>query len=112
GCTAHYVYERRYPPLVNAAKPTATAIEAAGRLVGQERVDGATPPIMGSEDFSFMLEKKSGAYIMIGNGVDSQGGCHFVHTPLYDFNDEILTLGAAYWVSLVQVELGGGASPA
>ena len=57
-----------------------------------------------------MLEKKPGAYIMIGNGGDEQPrGCHHVHTPLYDFNDKILTMGAAYWLNLVQLELGDAA---
>jgi hippurate hydrolase len=53
-----------------------------------------------------MLQKKPGAYIMIGNGGDANGGCAHVHTPLYDFNDEILTMGTAYWVNLVSKELG------
>jgi hippurate hydrolase len=65
-----------------------------------------TAPLAGAEDFAFMLEKKPGAYIMIGNGGDGEGGCQNVHSPLYDFNDEILTTGAAYWVNLVQLELG------
>ena len=67
-------------------------------------------PIAGAEDFAFMLEKKPGAYIMIGNGGTGEGGCHNVHSPLYDFSDEILTTGAAYWVNLVQVELGDAAA--
>ncbi len=55
-----------------------------------------------------MLERKPGAYIMIGNGGDDSGGgdCAYVHTPRYDFNDQILALGAAYWVELVGLELG------
>ena len=65
-----------------------------------------TPPISGAEDFAFMLEKKPGAYIMIGNGGTEEGGCHNVHSPLYDFNDEILTTGAAYWVNLVPTRAG------
>jgi hippurate hydrolase len=101
-----YHYERRYPPLVNAAEQTALAVQAAALTVGREKVDADTPPLTGAEDFAFMLEKKPGAYIMIGNGGTPEGGCHYVHTPLYDFNDEILTLGAAYWVNLVKLELG------
>jgi hippurate hydrolase len=54
-----------------------------------------------------MLEKKPGAYILIGNGGSIEdGSCHYVHTPHYDFNDQILVTGAAYWVNLVDVELG------
>ena len=74
--------------------------------MGRENVEPNTPPISGAEDFAFMLEKKPGAYIMIGNGGTEEGGCHNVHSPLYDFNDAILTTGAAYWVNLVQLELG------
>ena len=77
--------------------------------VDGDKVDPNTPPITGAEDFAFMLEKKPGAYIMIGNGGDKEGGCHYVHSPLYDFNDAILTTGAAYWVNLVQLELGDDA---
>jgi hippurate hydrolase len=77
--------------------------------VGAENVEPNTPPITGAEDFAFMLEKKPGAYIMIGNGGGEEGGCHHVHSPLYDFNDAILTTGAAYWVNLVQLELGDAA---
>jgi amidohydrolase len=106
GCTAESKYLRRYPALVNNVEQTSLAVEAAAMTVGRENVDPNTPRISGAEDFAFMLEKKPGAYIMIGNGGPDEGGCHNVHSPLYDFNDRILTTGAAYWVNLVQVELG------
>jgi amidohydrolase len=106
GCTAESKYLRRYPALVNAVEQTSLAVEAAALTVGRENVDPNTPRISGAEDFAFMLEKKPGAYIMIGNGGPDEGGCHNVHSPLYDFNDRILTTGAAYWVNLVQLELG------
>jgi amidohydrolase len=106
GCTAESKYHRRYPALVNAVEQTSLAVEAAAMTVGRDKVDPNTPRISGAEDFAFMLEKKPGAYIMIGNGGPDEGGCHNVHSPLYDFNDHILTTGAAYWVNLVQVELG------
>jgi hippurate hydrolase len=111
GCTVDYYSQRRDPPLVNHAEQTGLAMQAAARLVGGENVDGNTPPRTGAEDFAFMLEKKPGAYIMIGNGGGEQpgGDCAYVHTPTYDFNDKILPLGAAYWVSLVELELGPGA---
>jgi hippurate hydrolase len=109
GCTADYHYLRRYPPLVNKPEQTEIAIHAAALTVGENNVDGNLTPLTGAEDFAFMLEKKPGAYIMIGNGGDAAGGCHYVHTPLYDFNDGILTTGAAYWVNLVQLELGAAA---
>src|SRR4051794_22152763 len=108
GCAAEFTYQRRYPPLVNAKEQTEVAIAAAAATAGAANVDGKTTPLTGAEDFAFMLEKKPGAYIMIGNGGDatSPGGCHNVHTPLYDFNDEILATGAAYWINLVAAELG------
>ncbi|HEX2888486.1 M20 aminoacylase family protein [Vineibacter terrae] len=109
GCSVDYTYQRRYPPLVNTADQTAIAIAAAAATVGAENVDGNAAPITGAEDFAFMLEKKPGAYIMIGNGGDEAGGCHYVHTPLYDFNDEIIVTGAAYWLNVVQQELGAAA---
>ena len=109
GCTAESKYLRRYPALINAVEQTSLAVEAAALTVGRENVEPNTPPISGAEDFAFMLEKKPGAYIMIGNGGTGEGGCHNVHSPLYDFNDAILTTGAAYWVNLVQLELGDAA---
>ena len=105
GCTADVHYDRRYPPLVTHAEQTATSVMVASALVGAENVIANAPPITGSEDFAFMLEAKPGGFIMIGNGVAPDGSFHYVHTPRYDFNDEILTLGAGYWVGLVQQEL-------
>jgi len=110
GCTAESKYLRRYPALVNSVEQTSLAVEAAAMTVGRDKVDPNTPRISGAEDFAFMLEKKPGAYIMIGNGGTVEGGCHNVHSPLYDFSDDILTTGAAYWVNLVQVELGDAAA--
>ena len=105
GCTADVHYDRRYPPLITHAEQTAASVMAASALVGAENVIANAPPITGSEDFAFMLEAKPGGFIMIGNGVAPDGSFHYVHTPRYDFNDEILTLGAGYWVGLVQQEL-------
>ena len=107
GCTAEYHYLRRYPSLRNAPEQTALALKAAALTVGADKTDGDVEPLTGAEDFAFMLEKKPGAYILIGNGGSiSDGSCHYVHTPHYDFNDQILVTGAAYWVNLVDVELG------
>jgi hippurate hydrolase len=105
GCTAVVDYDRRYPPLVNHAEQTDVCVAAATALVGEGKVNGEGPQLTGSEDFSFMLEARPGGFVMIGNGVAPDGSFHDVHTPNYDFNDAILTLGAGYWVSLVQEEL-------
>jgi hippurate hydrolase len=108
GCSAEVVYERRYPPLITHAEPTAVSVVAASALVGADKVDSDCSRITGSEDFSFMLQTRPGGFIMIGNGSAADGSAHHVHTPNYDFNDEILTLGVAYWVQLVRTELGSG----
>jgi amidohydrolase len=106
GCTAEVVYNRRYPPLVTHAKQTAISIAAAATLVGVSNVETDCPAVTGSEDFSFMLDTRPGGFIMIGNGSSPDGSTHHVHTPNYDFNDEILLLGSAYWIQLVRAELG------
>jgi hippurate hydrolase len=94
-----------YPVTINSPDETASAIRAAIAVAGEPCVDTAPTPSMGAEDFAFMLQQKPGCYIWIGNG-SSQGNC-LLHNPNYDFNDEILPLGAAYWVKLVENELPG-----
>ncbi|MGD0105286.1 MAG: M20 aminoacylase family protein [Rhodopila sp.] len=106
GCSAEVIYDRRYPPLITHAEPTLISVAAASALVGADNVVTDCPPFTGSEDFSFMLQSRPGGFIMIGNGTAPDGSIHHVHTPAYDFNDEILTLGVAYWVQLVRTELG------
>ena len=102
-CTATLRYERRYPATVNAPAETAFAANVAEALVGPEHVDRNFEPDMGSEDFAFMLEQKPGCYILIGNGPE-EGGC-LLHNPHYDFNDEVLPLGASYWARLAETAL-------
>src|SRR6202048_1260962 len=81
GFTAVSKYHRRYPALINAAEQTSIAVEAAAMTVGRENVEANTSPLAGAEDFAFMLEKKPGAYIMIGNGGNGGGGRQKVHLP-------------------------------
>ena len=109
GCTAEVVYDRVCQQTVNDPEHAALAAKAAASLVGEDAVDANTPPITGGEDFSDMLRVKPGAFIFIGNGVGPDGSFHSVHTPHYDFNDDILTLGAGYWVTLVRQELAAAA---
>ena len=90
-------------PLVNAPDETEFAANIAASLVGEDNVDRNRSLIMASEDFSYMLDACPGAFINIGNG-DEEGSCE-VHNPGYDFNDEALTLGAAYWSQLVETRL-------
>jgi amidohydrolase len=96
-------YRHGYPGVVNTANETAAAVAAAASLVGGEQVDAGIKPMMGSEDFSFMLQQRPGAYIGIGAGESENDPP--VHNPYYDFNDAILPLGAAYWVALVKQQL-------
>jgi amidohydrolase len=92
-------YERRYPPTVNAEREAEICASVLERMVGPENVV-RVPPVMGSEDFAFMLQAKAGCYVFVGNG-PGEGGCT-LHNPHYDFNDDVLPLGASYWVKLVE----------
>jgi len=100
GATADVRYEKRYPPTVNAAPETAFCEKVLKETFGENRVKTNIQPLMGSEDFAFMLQARPGCYIWAGNG-DRAGSC-MVHNPSYDFNDEGLSWGAAYWVKLVE----------
>ncbi len=109
-CAAHratmdYRYERRYPALVNTERETEIAASIAAQIVGEQNVQVGAPPIMGSEDFAYMLQEKPGCYILLGNGTEGgPGGCS-VHNPHYDFNDDISVLGASYWAKLVETTM-------
>ena len=92
-----------YPVTFNTEAETAKALRAAQAVVGESCVNEKPTPSMGAEDFSFMLQEKPGCYIWIGNG-SSENSC-LLHNPHYDFNDEILPIGAAYWVKLVDIML-------
>ena len=94
-----------YPAVVNYPEATELAAKVASGIVGLANVDVNPEPTMGSEDFAYMLEEKPGCYVFIGNGA-GEGAC-MVHNPNYDFNDDILVLGATYWVRLAQAYLEG-----
>ncbi|HTS22872.1 MAG TPA: M20 aminoacylase family protein [Casimicrobiaceae bacterium] len=101
--TATIRYERRYPATVNSEAETQCAIAAASAVVGAANVDTEPTPEMGSEDFSFMLQAKPGCYVWLGagRGPDTPN----IHSPQYDFNDEVLSIGASYWVTLAEQQL-------
>ena len=103
GISAEVRYERRYPPTINHPEETDITVQVASDLVGSDMVSLDKDPMMGAEDFAFMLNEKPGAYIWIGNGPQA-GGC-MLHNPNYDFNDDILPLGASYWAKLVETRL-------
>lgn len=96
-------FRETFAPVVNEPEETKIAGDAAAALVGEDNVERNRSLIMGSEDFSYMLEACPGAYIRIGNGA-GEGSCQ-VHNPAYDFNDDILSLGASYWARLVAYKL-------
>jgi len=103
GATVEFDYLRRYPATINHAAETAIAAKIATEVAGEARVNTNTAPVMGGEDFAFMLEKVPGCYLFIGNGA-GEGAC-MVHNPHYDFNDEILPVGATYFSRLVETVL-------
>ena len=91
-------YRRLYPCTVNDPEQAAFAAEVAVSLVGKERVNPNTTPMMGGEDFSFMLQARPGAFLFLGNGDTAD-----LHSPHYDFNDAALPYGCAYWLRLIEM---------
>ncbi len=100
GATATLNYQRNYPVSINHAQNTGFAAGIAEQVAGKDNVDADTQPLMGAEDFSFMLNERPGAFIFMGNG-DSAA----LHHPEYDFNDEAIPYGCSYWVQLVEAAL-------
>ena len=100
GASAEVSYVRTYPATVNEAEATALTAKAAATVAGEARTGELPKPTMGGEDFAFMLNAKQGSYIMLGGGrTDSDPQPHH---PKYDFNDEILPVGASYWATLAE----------
>ena len=107
GCSGELTFKRNYPPTINSVAEAHFARELMLELVGED-LTLAQEPVMGAEDFSFMLQAKPGAYLFIGNGDGDHrahghgaGPCE-LHNASYDFNDHLLPQGAAYWVLLAQ----------
>jgi amidohydrolase len=97
-------YSRGYPQVVNAPEPTRNAARAAAKIVGEDNIVRRTPPRMGGEDFSYMANVVPGCFVRIGQAGKTVGKTP-VHHPEYDFNDEILPIGASFWATLVEQEL-------
>jgi hippurate hydrolase len=110
GATCEFTFERNYPPTINHPKESESARKVMEGIVGADRVH-AQEPTMGAEDFSYMLLEKPGCYVFIANGdgghreMGHGAGPCMLHNPSYDFNDELIPLGATYWVRLVQAWL-------
>ena len=98
GATVEIDYRQVFPVTMNAAEPTRVAAEAAAAVAAKVVTDRR--PLMGSEDFAYMLNAVPGCYVFAGNGEGAS-----VHHPEYDFNDELLAHGASYWSTLVEREL-------
>ena len=103
GADYEFEYEHRYPATVNSEDEVDVSAKVAKEISGEDMVSLSPTPSMGSEDFAFMLQEKPGSYIWIGNG-DQEGSC-MLHNPGYDFNDEILPIGATYWVNIAEETL-------
>jgi amidohydrolase len=108
-CAAHganyeFSYRHNFIPTVNTPVEAEIAATVASAIVGADNVVGDSRPVMTSEDFCYMLQARPGAYILLGNGIEGIGGCS-LHNPAYDFNDEILCIGADFWVTLVETQL-------
>ncbi len=102
GASAKITYTNGYPVVVNHDRQTAFAADIAREIAGPDKVDTDVAPVMGAEDFAFMLNERPGAFIFVGNG-DSAG----LHHPRYDFNDETIPIGTSYWVRLAETALRG-----
>ena len=100
GARGEIVFKRNYPATVNDTAATEQAKRAAETVAGAARVSEMAKPSMGSEDFAFMLEAKPGSYVMLGARKKPDDA--MVHTPRYDFNDDILPVGASYWATLTE----------
>lgn len=114
-CKAEFAFHRKYPATVNHPKETAFCAEVLKTIVGEQGVNQSVRPSMGSEDFAFMLQEKPGCYVWIGNGEGDHrnpghglGPCT-LHNGSYDFNDDLIPLGASYWVQLAQRWLASAA---
>ena len=103
GATAAVTYQRCYPATINSVAEADFAAAVAEQVVGPERVVRSPEPSMGAEDFAFMLQQRPGCYVWLGQGGKADS-CS-VHSPHYDFNDEILTIGASYWALLAETAL-------
>ena len=105
GVTAEIDWKPGYCVLVNSAKETDFARQVALNMLGADKVTLQGPAITGSEDFAFMLEKVPGSYLLIGNGDGDSAGACMVHNPGYDFNDDNIAIGSAYWINLAKAFL-------
>lgn len=100
GATVKVIYDRGYPVTKNHEAQTAFAADTARQIVGNDMVDDDVDPVMGGEDFSYMLESRPGAFVFVGNGDTAT-----LHHPDYDFNDDVIPVGCSFWAKLVETAM-------
>ncbi|MCL4676295.1 MAG: M20/M25/M40 family metallo-hydrolase, partial [Pararhodobacter sp.] len=103
GLSARYQFTRRIPPVLNDADTTTRALAAARAALGEDRVRTAFAPSTAGDDFAFFSQKVPGCYVWLGNGPAVEGALH--HNTRYDFNDEAILPGIAFWTRLVEMDL-------
>ena len=101
GCDVSMELRPGYPPTLNHESDALFARDIITDMLGADGLETDMTPVMGAEDFSFMLEKKPGAYVWLGAGLQSEN----LHSPHFDFNDDLLPIGASFWVQLAQSKL-------
>jgi hippurate hydrolase len=101
GCDVSMELRRGYPPTLNHEKDALYAREVITNVLGPNALETEMSPVMGAEDFSFMLQQKPGAYIWLGAGMNSEN----LHSPHFDFNDDLLPIGSSFWVHLAESKL-------
>jgi len=106
GAAIHFEFEPNYPVTVNDAAQAGFAADVAEKIAGERQVHRAVRPLMGGEDFSYMLQARPGAFVFLGNGNSAN-----LHHPAYDFNDEAIPYGVSFWVELVESAQGAAARP-
>ncbi len=104
GAEAEFIFDRGYPSVVNDPTAVERAARAGAKLLGEDKVIHQRLPGMGGEDFAYMAQKVPGCFVRIGQA-DGEKGSKPVHTVNYDFNDDILPIGASLWATLVEQEL-------
>ena len=101
GCDVSMELRPGYPPTLNHEEDALYARAVITDMLGPDALETEMSPVMGAEDFSFMLQQKPGAYIWLGAGMDSEN----LHSPHFDFNDDLLPIGSSFWVQLAESKL-------
>ncbi len=107
GATHESRFERGYPALINSDREKRLAVSVAEQIVGAPGVESNMKPVMGAEDFAFMLRSIPGCYVFLDTGPGDGASVCSIHNPRYDFNDDVIPIGTSYWVRLAETALRG-----